>query len=63
MYLLIDHEEHRLLLELAETRIQEILPEIRRCKNLDYQQQLKAELERLRRLARRLHDAECDVSA
>ena len=63
MYVLIDHEEHRLLMELVESRIQELVPEIRRCQNFEYQQQLKEELERLRRLVRRLHESECDVSA
>jgi hypothetical protein len=62
MNLDLEREELRLLREMVESRVQELQPEIRRCQNYRYQQELKDEWECLRRLLVRLKDLECDVS-
>jgi hypothetical protein len=62
MILELDRVEQRLLEELVESRVQELQPEIRRCQNYRYQQELKDEWECLRRVLVRFKDADADVS-
>jgi hypothetical protein len=62
MNLELEREELVLVREMVESRVQELQPEIRRCRNFRYQQELKDEWECLRRLLVRLKDLECDVS-
>ena len=63
MYLVLERDEQRRLTELVESRVREIHPEIRRCRQYRFQQELKDELACLEQLLRRLHEAECDVTA
>ncbi len=63
MYLMLEREEQKLLLELLESRSRELHPEIRRSRNYPFREELKKELDLVQRLIHNLHEAECDVRA
>ena len=63
MQLEIDAHERTLLQEMLDSRLQELQPEIRRCRNFRYKQELKDECDCLRNLRDRIQKMACDVPA
>lgn len=63
MYLELNREELGECIQLIESRVRELHPEIRHCSERRYADELRQELELCMRLLHRLHEAECDVSA
>jgi hypothetical protein len=63
MFIEVDREQHRLLVGLVESRISELHPEIRRCRDYRFSEGLKHDLEVMQELLHKLHEAECDVQA
>ncbi len=61
MFLELDSEQHRLLMGLVDARVREIPSEIRRCRDYRFHDELKHDLEVMRNLLQRLHEAEYDV--
>jgi hypothetical protein len=58
----VTRDEHRVLIELVERRIEEMQPEIRRCRSFPYHEGLKEELGNLRRLLSRLQSSDVVTS-
>ena len=63
MHLEVSSEECRLMLELLNDRMEELQPEIRRCRNFRYQEQLKTELDHLKGLFHRLESCVAEAPA
>jgi len=63
MYINLERDEQRFLLELLESRSRELHPEIRRTRIHPFREELKKELALVQRLIHNLHEAECDVRA
>ena len=60
MYLDIDYEKRALLVELVESRIGEMGPEIRRSRDRKFHDELKHQKEMLTEILHQLHEAEWD---
>ena len=62
MFLEIEHAQRSLLIELVESRISELGPEIRHTRDSKFHDKLKAQKVALTELLQRLHEAEYDVT-
>ena len=63
MFLEIEGQGYDLLIELLESRIAELDPEIRRSQSSRFHDQLKQQQDTLQGMLRRLHESAWDVSA
>ena len=58
----IGPDEQRWLVDLLEGRIRDLYSEIRRCKEHNYQDELKEERNALALILNRLRQSECEVA-